>query len=77
MLSGSREPDSITPEERDMVQSLINETYGKFKSVVASGRKWAQEKNKDKGRALSRGLGGLRRWPHPLRHGSLQAGLCG
>jgi len=53
MLSGSREPDSITPEEREMVQSLIDETYGKFKNVVASGRKRAQEKNKDKGRALA------------------------
>ena len=53
MLSGTREPDSITQEERDMVQALINETYGKFKSVVATGRKWAQAKNKDKGRALT------------------------
>jgi protease-4 len=53
MLSGSREPDSITPEEREMVQSLIDETYGKFKSVVQAGRKRAQEKNRDKGRALS------------------------
>jgi len=53
MLSGSREPDSITPEEREMVQSLIDETYGKFKSVVQAGRKRAQEKNSDKGRALS------------------------
>ena len=53
MLSGSREPDSITPEEREMVQSLIDETYDKFKSVVADGRKYAHEKNKDKGRALA------------------------
>jgi protease-4 len=53
MLSGSREPDSITEEERGMVQSLINETYEKFKSVVLAGRKRAQEKNRDKGRALS------------------------
>ena len=53
MLSGSREPESITAEERQMVQALIDETYGKFKSVVAAGRKRAQEKNKDKGRALS------------------------
>ena len=53
MLSGSREPDSITPEEREMVQALIDETYGKFKSVVAEGRKSAHEKNHDKGRALS------------------------
>ena len=36
-----------------MVQALINETYGKFKNVVATGREWAHEKNKDKGRALT------------------------
>jgi protease-4 len=53
MLSGSREPDSITPEEREMVQALIDETYGKFKSVVADGRRFAHDKNKDKGRALT------------------------
>jgi protease-4 len=35
------------------VQSLIDETYGKFKSVVQTGRNRAQEKNRDKGRALS------------------------
>jgi protease IV len=52
MLSGSREPDSITTEERAMVQSLIDETYSKFKDVVESGRKWAAAKNKDKGRTL-------------------------
>ncbi len=38
MLSGSREPDSITQEEREMVQALIDETYGKFTNVVADGR---------------------------------------
>ncbi len=53
MLSGSKEPDSITPKEREMVQNLIDETYGKFKSVVSEGRKAAHEKNKDMGRPLS------------------------
>ena len=52
MLSGSREPDSITQEERDMVQALINETYGRFTNVVATGREYAREKNKNKGRSL-------------------------
>ena len=52
MLSGSREPNDITPEERAMVQSLVDETYSKFKDVVEAGRKRAQAKNKDKGRAL-------------------------
>jgi protease-4 len=55
MLSGSREPDSMTEEERQMVQSLINETYGKFTNVVATGREWAHDKNQNKGRALSEG----------------------
>ena len=53
MLSGSREPDTITDDERRMVQALVDETYSKFKTVVAEGRLRAHEKNKDKGRALS------------------------
>ncbi len=53
MLSGSREPDSITSEEREMIQALIDETYAKFKSVVAEGRKFARDQNKAGGRALS------------------------
>lgn len=47
MMSGSREPGSITPEERAMVQKLIDETFAKFKSVVAEGRKNAHESNED------------------------------
>lgn len=39
MLSGSRAPSEIPPEEREMVQKLIDETYGQFKDVVANGRK--------------------------------------
>jgi len=54
MLSGSREPESITPEERAMVQALVDETYGKFTNVVAQGREQAQEKNKGKGRELKK-----------------------
>lgn len=53
MLSGSREPEEITPEEKEMVQKLINETYDKFKSVVAEGRERAYEKNKKEGTALA------------------------
>jgi protease-4 len=56
MLSGSREPDTVTPEEKAMLQSLIDETFNKFKSVVQEGRTQAYDKNKetkDKGRQLS------------------------
>ena len=52
MLSGERDPDDVPPEEREMVQKLIDDTYGKFKGVVADGRKAAHDKNKDQGRAL-------------------------
>src|SRR2546425_311691 len=46
MLSGERNPEDIPPEEREMVQTLIDETYGKFKKVVGDGRKLANDKNK-------------------------------
>jgi protease-4 len=53
MLSGSREPSEIPPEERAMVQSLIDEIYTDFKQVVADGRGAAHQKNQDAGRALA------------------------
>jgi protease-4 len=52
MLSGEREPSEVTQEERDMVQGLINETFGRFKDVVADGRSAAHELNKSEGKAL-------------------------
>src|SRR6202035_78901 len=53
MLSGDRSQEDILPEEREMVQHLINETYDKFKSVVAAGRKQADQRNKSKGHTLA------------------------
>jgi protease-4 len=53
MLSGDRDPEDIPPQEREMVQNLINETYGKFKSVVAEGRKLAADQNKGDGTKLA------------------------
>ena len=53
MLSGSRDPDKIPPEEIAMVQNLINEVYGKFTNVVAKGRSAAHKENGKEGRALS------------------------
>ncbi len=61
MLSGEREPDtnklsSVEQKDRQeedrMVQSLINETYNKFKSVVQNGRGQAAEANNGQGRSL-------------------------
>ncbi len=56
MLRGSKEQGEITQEERDMIQALVNQAFEQFKSVVTTGRKAANEKNKsndDKGQTLS------------------------
>ena len=59
MLSGSKEPDKITQEERDMIQALIDQTFARFKMVVQEGRDQAYQNNKnnkgpkDEGQALS------------------------
>ena len=59
MLSGDRREEEIPAEEKEMLQKFIDDTFGKFKAVIAAGRKQANEKNKsntstkDKGRELS------------------------
>ncbi|MEW6159961.1 MAG: signal peptide peptidase SppA [Verrucomicrobiota bacterium] len=53
MLSSTKKPEEITPEEQQMIQSLIDETYEKFKSVVASGRQFSQKENQGSGRSLA------------------------
>ncbi len=53
MLSGARSTNEIPQEEHQMVQSLVDEVYGRFKTVVADGREQAHEKNGSDGHALS------------------------
>jgi protease-4 len=53
MLSGERETNEIPPEEHAMVQGLIDETYQRFRSVVADGRAAAHKLNKTDGHALA------------------------
>jgi len=52
MLSPDRSTNEIPAEEHAMVQSLIDETFKKFKGVVREGRTAAHEKNKNEGHAL-------------------------
>jgi len=52
MLSGDKPLEEVQPEEKKMVQDLIDETFGKFKQIVADGRKQAGTKNKGGGRPL-------------------------
>jgi protease-4 len=53
MLSGMRSTNEIPAGERAMVQNLIDQTYDRFKNVVAAGRADAHEKNKSEGRPLA------------------------
>jgi len=53
MLSGSRDPAEIPPEEREMIQALVDEVYRQFKSVVAEGRQEAARRNAGAGQTLS------------------------
>lgn len=53
MLSGSKKPEEIMPEENQMMQALIDETYGKFKKIVKEGREASNQENKGQGKALS------------------------
>jgi protease-4 len=53
MLSPFRETNEVPVEEHAMVQTLINDTYEKFKGVVADGRNSAHDLNKKQGRPLA------------------------
>ena len=53
MLSPDRSTNEIPPEERAMVQALIDETFQKFKGVVRTGRADAHAKNKAEGKPLA------------------------
>jgi protease-4 len=53
MLSGEKDEGEILPEEKSMLQSLIDETFARFKKVVAEGRENANEQNRGEGRHLA------------------------
>ncbi len=52
MMSGEKKEGETSEEERQMLQALINETFGKFKKIVAEGRNESRRKN-IKGQALA------------------------
>jgi protease-4 len=55
MLSPDRATNEIPAEEHAMVQALIDETYQKFKDVVADGRNGAYEQNKKEAKKEDQG----------------------
>jgi protease-4 len=54
MLSSTKKPEDIPPEERQMLQKLIDEVYGRFQAVVEEGRGESKKSNGADGRALVR-----------------------
>ena len=53
MLRGSKKLEEIEPEEKQMIQSMIDQTYAKFVSVVQEGRSRAKQVNGGEGKALA------------------------
>ena len=52
MLSATKPESEITPEERKMVQDLVDETFSRFKQVVRNGRTASNRSNNGEGRRL-------------------------
>ncbi|MBC8002478.1 MAG: signal peptide peptidase SppA [Opitutaceae bacterium] len=52
MMSSDKAESEILPEEKKMIQDLIDETFQKFKNVVADGRAFANKSNGKEGRKL-------------------------
>lgn len=52
MLRGDKSEEEILPEERRMTQAMIDQTYSRFKEVVATGRHNYRDKDKNFGKAL-------------------------
>lgn len=52
MLSGSKDPSEVDPEEKRIIQDMINSTYERFKEVVKTGRERAWKENQGNGREL-------------------------
>jgi protease IV len=52
MLSGSKNLEDIEPEERQMIQDLIDSTHARFVQVVQDGRARAEKANQGEGRVL-------------------------
>lgn len=49
MASGEKSPDEVLPEERAILQGMINESFAKFKDVIRSGRNHAAALNEKDG----------------------------
>ncbi|MBT4227593.1 MAG: signal peptide peptidase SppA [Verrucomicrobia bacterium] len=55
MLSYDKREEDITPEERKIVQDLIDETFARFKKIVREGRDLENRNKPSDGKALADG----------------------
>ena len=53
ILRGDKRLDEILPEERKMIQAIVDDGYQMFLDRVQTGRTWAREMNQGQGRKLS------------------------
>ncbi len=53
MMSGEKRPEEELPEEHQIMQSMIDETFTRFKKVVHDGRTRAAKLNEGTGRELA------------------------
>ena len=49
MMSGEKLPEEVLPEERAILQGMIDESFAKFKDVIRTGRNHAAELNQKDG----------------------------
>lgn len=56
MASGEKSPEEVLPEERAILQGMINEGFAKFKDVIRTGRNHAADLNQKDGIAGGRRL---------------------
>lgn len=62
MLSGDKREEDILPEERQMVQKMVNDTFARFKEVVAEGRGAANKINESQSGEDDRGHSLVKNW---------------
>ena len=53
MMSGEKAPEEELPEERQIMQSMIDESYTKFKEVIRNGRERSAKRNQGGGKSLA------------------------
>jgi protease-4 len=53
MMSGEKAPGEELPEEREIMQSMIDESFARFKTVIEAGRKRAADRNAGEGKVLA------------------------